>query len=56
LKIKKEVFHIQKLTELEKIANENPNSFWKTLETMDDNTDNTTFKTGIFFPINGVKV
>jgi hypothetical protein len=41
LKIKKEVFHIQKLTELEKTANENPNSFWKTLETMDDNTDNT---------------
>ncbi|CAB3996549.1 Hypothetical predicted protein, partial [Paramuricea clavata] len=42
LKIKKEDFHRQKLIELEKTASENPNSFWKTLKTMDDNTDNTT--------------
>jgi hypothetical protein len=36
LKLKKEEFHEQKLIELESTAGNDPNSFWKVLQTMDD--------------------
>ncbi len=40
LKLKKEKFHDQKLLEVEKAAENDPNSFWKTLKTMDDDVPN----------------
>ena len=35
LKLKKEEFHKQKIIELEKTTENDPNSFWKVLKTMD---------------------
>jgi hypothetical protein len=40
LKLKKEEFHKQKIIELEKTAENDPNSFWKVLKTMDDEMPN----------------
>ena len=37
LKLKKEEFHKQKIIELEKTAENDPNSFWKILDEMPNN-------------------